>query len=172
MTFDVRRAIFADAVALPAIERSAAQLFRLDQPLAWLAEAQVPDAAQHRLAIEQAYVWLAENSDGQLTGFVRAVDIDQHMHIEELSVSQAFQGQGIGRALVAAVIEQARAMQLNSVTLTTFRDLPWNAPFYQRMGFVELTHAHTDRHLRDALQAEVRYGFPAERRCAMRLHLI
>ncbi|WP_456021147.1 GNAT family N-acetyltransferase [Pseudomonas protegens] len=171
MTFDVRRASLADAVALPAIERSAAQLFRLDPALAWLADAEVPAAARHRQAIEQAYVWVAVNSDGQLTGFVRAVNIDQYLHIEELSVSQAFQGQGMGRALVAAVIEQARAMQLISVTLTTFRDLPWNAPFYQRMGFVELAHAETDRHLRDALQAEVRYGFPAERRCAMRLPL-
>jgi GNAT superfamily N-acetyltransferase len=172
MTFDVRRASLADAVALPAIERSAAQLFRLDPPLAWLADAEVPDAAQHLQAIEQAYVWVAENSDGQLTGFVRAVGIDQHMHIEELSVSQAFQGQGMGRALVAAVIEQARVMRLNSVTLTTFRDLPWNAPFYQRMGFVELANVKAERHLRDALQAEIACGFPAERRCAMRLRLI
>jgi GNAT superfamily N-acetyltransferase len=171
MTFDVRRASLADAAALPAIERSAAQLFRLDPPLARLADAEVPDAARHRQAIEQAYVWVAENSEGQLTGFVRAVDIDQHLHIEELSVSQAFQGQGTGRALVAAVIEQARVMQLNSVTLTTFRDLPWNAPFYQRMGFVELTLAQADRHLRDALQAEITHGFPPERRCAMRLPL-
>jgi GNAT superfamily N-acetyltransferase len=171
MTFDVRRASLADAVALPAIERSAAQLFRLDPPLAWLADAEVPDAAQHLQAIEQAYVWVAENSDGQLTGFVRAVGIDQHMHIEELSVSQAFQGQGMGRALVAAVIEQARVMRLNSVTLTTFRDLPWNAPFYQRTGFVELANVKADRHLRDALQAEIACGFPAERRCAMRLRL-
>jgi GNAT superfamily N-acetyltransferase len=171
MTFDVRRASLADAATLPAIERSAAQLFRLDPPLAWLADADVPDAARHRQAIEQAYVWVAENSEGQLTGFVRAVDIDQHLHIEELSVSQAFQGQGTGRALVAAVIEQARAIRLNSVTLTTFRDLPWNAPFYQRMGFVELTLAQADRHLRDALQAEITHGFPPERRCAMRLPL-
>jgi GNAT superfamily N-acetyltransferase len=171
MTFDVRRASLADAAALPAIERSAAQLFRLDPPLACLADAEVPDAARHRQAIEQAYVWVAENSEGQLTGFVRAVDIDQHLHIEELSVSQAFQGQGTGRALVAAVIEQARAIRLNSVTLTTFRDLPWNAPFYQRMGFVELTLAQADRHLRDALQAEIACGFPPERRCAMCLPL-
>jgi GNAT superfamily N-acetyltransferase len=172
MTFDVRRASLADAAALPAIERSAAQLFRLDPPLAWLADTEVADAAQHLLAIEQACVWVAEHSDGQLTGFVRAVDIDQQLHIEELSVSQAFQGRGIGRALVAAVIEQAHAMQLNSVTLTTFRDLPWNAQFYQRMGFVELANVQADRHLRDALQAEIACGFPPERRCAMRLRLI
>jgi GNAT superfamily N-acetyltransferase len=172
MTIDVRRASLADAVALPAIERSAAQLFRLDPSLAWLTDAEVPAAARHLQAIEQAYVWVAANSDGQLIGFVRAVTIDQHLHIEELSVSQAFQGQGTGRALVAAVIEQARAMQLNSVTLTTFRDLPWNAPFYQRMGFVELANVQADRHLRDALQAEIACGFPPERRCAMRLPLI
>ncbi|CAI8967847.1 Acetyltransferase PA2271 [Pseudomonas sp. IT-347P] len=172
MTFDVRRASLADAVALPPIERSAAQLFRLDPPLAWLADAEVPDAAQHLQAIEQTYVWVAEKSDGQLTGFVRAVDINQQMHIEELSVSQAFQGKGIGRALVAAVIEQARAMRLDSVTLTTFRDLPWNAPFYQRMGFAELTLAQADRHLHEALQSEILHGFPPERRCAMRLRLI
>jgi hypothetical protein len=39
------------------------------------------------------------------------------------------------------------------------------------MGFVELTLAQADRHLRDALQAEIACGFPPERRCAMRLPL-
>jgi hypothetical protein len=63
-------------------------------------------------------------------------------------------------------------MQLNSVTLTTFRDLPWNAPFYQGMGFVELIPSAADHHLREALQAEITHGFPPERRCAMRLPLI
>jgi hypothetical protein len=58
------------------------------------------------------------------------------------------------------------------VTLTTFRDLPWNAPFYQRMGFIVLTDDSLDPHLREALQAEIAHGFPAERRCTMGLTLI
>ena len=29
----------------------------------------------------------------------------------------------------------ARASGLAAVTLTTFRDVPWNAPFYRRVGF-------------------------------------
>ncbi|VVQ35004.1 GNAT family N-acetyltransferase [Pseudomonas fluorescens] len=169
MNMIIRLARPADAVALPAIERSAAELFRLDPQLAWLADAEVAEVAQHVRAIEEANVWVAESTE--LAGFLRAVEIDQHLHIEELSVSQAFQGQGIGRRLVSAAIENARQRQLNAVTLTTFRDLPWNAPFYQRMGFVELIPSKTDHQLREALQAEITHGFPADRRCAMTLPL-
>ena len=170
MNMIIRLARPADALALPAIERSAAELFRLDPQLAWLADAEVAEVAQHVRAIEEANVWVAESTE--LAGFLRAVEIDQHLHIEELSVSQAFQGQGIGRQLVSAAIEHARALRLKAVTLTTFRDLPWNAPFYQRMGFVELTSAPTAGYLHDAVQAEIALGFPANRRCAMHLPLI
>ncbi|WLH38415.1 GNAT family N-acetyltransferase [Pseudomonas sp. FP2196] len=167
----IRLAQPADAAALPAIERSAAELFRLDPQLAWLADAEVPDATQHLRAIEQMYVWVADSADGQLAGFLRALEIDHQLHVEELSVSQHFQGQGIGRALVSAAIEHARQKQLTAVTLTTFRDLPWNAPFYQRMGFTLLPPEGTEAHLLDALKAEIIHGLPSERRCAMRLLL-
>lgn len=171
MTFTIRHARPADAATLPAIERSAAELFRLDPNLAWLADSDVPDAAQHLQAIEQGNVWVAENAVGQLAGFLRAVEIDNQLHVEELSVSQDFQGQGIGRKLLVDVIEHARRRQLEAVTLTTFRDLPWNAPFYQRMGFVVLREENAVAHLIQALNDEIAHGFPGERRCAMRLTL-
>jgi GNAT superfamily N-acetyltransferase len=171
LTFTVRRAVLADAAALPAIERSAAELFRLDPSLGWLAEAEVPEAAQHLLAIEHAFVWVAENSDREVVSFLRALEIDQQLHIEELSVSQHCQGQGIGRALVLVAIEHAHQQALRAVTLATFRDLPWNAPFYQRLGFNVLVATPIDQHLIEALQAEIAIGFPGERRCAMRLPL-
>ena len=170
-SFTVRRATLADASALPAIERSAAELFRRDPALAWLAEAEVPDASTHMQAIEQALVWVAETSDRQLAGFLRAVKVDPQLHIEELSVSQPFQGQGIGRALVLVAIKHARQQTSRAVTLTTFRDLPWNAPFYQRMGFITLDTPSLDHHLIDALQIDIAHGFPGQRRCAMRLAL-
>ncbi len=171
MSFVVRRARQNDAAALPAIERSAAELFRTDPTLAWLADTDVASAAQHRQAIDNAYVWVAENTSAQLAGFIRALDFDNQLHIEELSVSLAFQGQGVGRRLVLTAIEHARHEQLRAVTLTTFRDLPWNAPFYQRMGFVEVAPGEHAAHLLDALQKEIEHGFAAERRCAMHLKL-
>jgi GNAT superfamily N-acetyltransferase len=171
MTSLVRRARPCDADALPAIERSAAELFRLDPPLAWLADTEVADAAFHLQAIQQARVWVAEDTEGQLSGFLRAVPVDNQLHVEELSVSQHFQGQGIGRKLLSAVIAQAGEQQLCAVTLTTFRDVPWNAPFYQRMGFTLLKADETAAHLIDALHQDSVHGLPAERRCAMRLIL-
>ncbi|RIJ09757.1 N-acetyltransferase [Pseudomonas sp. 91RF] len=171
MTFLIRPARPADAAALPVIERSAAELFRLDPALAWLADSDVPDAAQHLQAIEQGHVWVAENTAGQLAGFLRAVEIDNQLHVEELSVSQHFQGQGIGRKLLLGVIEHARRQQLEAVTLTTFRDLPWNAPFYQRMGFVPLNELDAGPRLIEVLNDEIAHGLPGERRCAMRLML-
>jgi GNAT superfamily N-acetyltransferase len=171
MRFVVRRARQSDAAALPAIERSAAELFRTDPTLAWLADTDVASVAQHRQAIDNAHVWVAENASAQLAGFIRALDFDNLLHIEELSVSRAFQGQGVGRQLVLAAIEYARHQPMRAVTLTTFRDVPWNAPFYQRMGFVVVAENELEAHLTEALQKEIEHGFAAERRCAMRLRL-
>ena len=171
MSFVVRRARQNDAAALPAIERSAAELFRTDPTLAWLADTDVASAAQHRQAIDNAHVWVAETTSVQLAGFIRALDFDNLLHIEELSVSLAFQGQGVGRQLLLATIEHARREQMRAVTLTTFRDVPWNAPFYQRMGFVEVAPGEHEAHLLDALQKEIEHGFAADRRCAMHLPL-
>ncbi|RON80831.1 GNAT family N-acetyltransferase [Pseudomonas fluorescens] len=171
MNMIIRHARPADAPALPAIERSAAGLFRLDPQLAWLADAELAGAELHLQAIEQARVWVAQSPAGQLAGFLRAAPVDNQLHIEELSVSQHFQGQGIGRKLLSAAIDHASAQQLCAVTLTTFTDLPWNAPFYQKIGFQRLNSEETSGYLVDALNEEIAHGLPGHRRCAMRLRL-
>ncbi|MFJ7284423.1 GNAT family N-acetyltransferase [Pseudomonas sp. NPDC099000] len=171
MNFIVRRAHFDDATALPAIERSAAELFRCDPSLAWLADAPVPNAEHHQQAIEQEDVWVAESADGALMGFVSAVQVDNELHIQKLSVSQLFQGRGVGRKLLLATIECARDRELHGLTLTTFRDVPWNEPFYQRMGFETLGPAQLSPRLTAVLNNEVAHDLPGERRCAMRFNL-
>ncbi len=59
------------------------------------------------------------------------------LHLRELDVHPAHMRQGIGRHLVEHVVDQAQQRQLGSVTLTTFRDVPWNAPLYARWNFAE-----------------------------------
>ena len=51
------------------------------------------------------------------------------------------------------------------MTLTTFRDVPFNAPFYARVGFVE---AH-DARLKALLENEVARGVAIAPRVAMEL---
>lgn len=171
MTIIVRRALVTDAPALPVIERCAAQLFRGDPSLAWLADSPVPDAEHHQRAIETELVWVAQSAEGALAGFLAAREIADQLHIQELSVSQPFQGRGIGRKLLLAAVSYARGLELAGLTLTTFRDLSWNELFYRGMGFVTLSPAETGPRLTQVLNDEIAHGLPGERRCAMRFSL-
>ena len=80
-------------------------------------------------------------------------------------------GQGIGRRLIDAAIAAARVRGLSAVTLTTFRHVPWNAPYYQRLGFETLAAHQLNQRLAIILKGEVEAGLPGDRRCAMRLNL-
>ena len=93
------------------------------------------------------------------------------LHIRELSVHGDHQGRGLGRALLQTAIDHARSIGCATVTLTTFIDVPWNAPFYARCGFVRLDDPPAESALGVILAQEMRAGLPGERRCAMRLDL-
>ena len=47
-------------------------------------------------------------------------------------------GRGIGRALLRAGCAWAAAHGYDELTLATYRDVPWNGPFYASEGFVEI----------------------------------
>jgi GNAT superfamily N-acetyltransferase len=64
--------------------------------------------------------------------------VDGAAHIWQLSVHPEAGRRGRGRALVRTVCDWATVKGLPAVTLTTFRDVPWNGPFYARLGFREV----------------------------------
>jgi GNAT superfamily N-acetyltransferase len=59
-------------------------------------------------------------------------------HLEQLSVHPDHAGRGIGRALLEAGCDWAAAAGYAEITLATYRDVPWNGPFYASEGFVEV----------------------------------
>lgn len=71
-------------------------------------------------------------------GFVTVELVDGAAHIWQLSVLPSMQRRGLGRQLVGAACDWARARGHAAVTLTTFRDVAWNGPFYIKLGFSEL----------------------------------
>lgn len=86
--------------------------------------------------------------------FAAIVDMDGHPHLEQISV-QADQGRkGIGSALLSEVVRRSGP----GLTLITYRDVPWNGPWYLRHGFVELPEAAWGPQLRAHWQAEVDGG--------------
>lgn len=75
------------------------------------------------------------------------------------------QGRGVGRALLAHAADWARARGLTALSLTTFRHVPWNAPFYASFGFREWDPAEAPASIRQALNYEAAKGL--KDRCAM-----
>lgn len=168
MNIIIRPTTERDVALLPAIERAAGQRFGDYPELAWLAEADAIPAESHHGYVEKGLSWVAL-AHGHPVAFILAEVHPSSLFIVELSVHLDWQGKGIGRQLIARVAEQARTLGLASLTLTTFRDVPWNAPFYARLGFEEVTALAPE--LRRKREEEAEHGLAYGSRCAMRLPL-
>lgn len=163
----IRLAVPEDAQLLPAIETSAAQAFRLIDELSWLAESPPMPIERHSQLIALSTCWVALDAENRPQGFLSAERHGSDLHIYELSVMQSMQGQGKGRRLVEAAKDYARSSRLSFVTLTTFTNVSWNAPFYSRIGFQTKVTTDLDERLAGILSEEYKHGFAPESRCAM-----
>jgi ribosomal protein S18 acetylase RimI-like enzyme len=75
----------------------------------------------------------------EVIGFAHVLEREGHAHLEQLAVRPDRGRRGAGTALVRAVLGEAAARGHAEVTLCTYADVPWNAPFYRRLGFTEVT---------------------------------
>lgn len=89
------------------------------------------------------------------------------LHLHEIDVVPGRQGEGLGRRLLEHVVEVARAEGCRQVTLTTFRDVPFNAPWYVRRGFVVLPDDELPPWLRSIRESETAAGLDVQPRVAM-----
>ena len=148
--YDIRLAVSADVAALPDIERVAARVFTT-----YPGDLGIPEELYDRpnsidtfnAAQRAGRLWVAKARNGELVGFALVMEIQGYAHLDELDVLPSHGRRGIGSALLAAVCTWARDTGHPAVTLRTFRDVPWNAPFYQKRGFritesAELSAAH------------------------------
>ena len=161
----IRPATPEDAPQLPLIEQSAGKAFR-GTVHDWVADDESEPPEAYLPMIAAGDVRVAE-ADGDLVGYVQFGQEGDELHVFELDVRSEHQGRGVGRALMAAVRDEALARACTSMTLTTFSNLPFNAPFYQRLGFVIL-EAPSPR-LAAILAREAERGLTD--RCAMRAPL-
>jgi GNAT superfamily N-acetyltransferase len=165
----IRLATPRDAPFLPGVEQSAGALFRTLPELAWIADEPIAPGDASLPPIAAGTVWVAEDKAAGVIGELLGGVAQDALHIFELAVVEDFQKRGIGRRLVDAAVQAARGRGLKAVTLTTFRHVGWNGPFYARYGFVELTGADIDARLAEIVRSEEARGLP--NRCAMRLTL-
>ena len=144
----IRSATAADVPAIIAVELSAGTLFE-GTHMAW-AVGETSTVAQLLELIDRRLVWVSE-IDGSVAGYLSGEPLDGAFHIEEVAVSRAHHRQGVVRALLENVAAWAREMGFDALTLTTDQVLPWNAPYYERLGFSTIADAHLSPELRNAL---------------------
>ena len=125
-----------DVGALSALEARADELYRAIGMTA-MVDGRTPPVEPLAASLRLGRVLVAEDADG-VAGFAQWDLVDSALHLGQLSVDPARQRRGLGRTLMDRTLGVARGLFAPAVTLTTFRDVPWNAPFYRALGFLAI----------------------------------
>ncbi|HEV3424793.1 MAG TPA: GNAT family N-acetyltransferase [Paraburkholderia sp.] len=161
-----RMAVPDEAEAVRTIEYDAAQRFA-SIGMTGIADAQPMNADFVRRKIEASEIIVAVDDKAGCVAFVMFVPLAKRFYIEELDVLNAWAGQRIGAALIEQVAVLARERGAQELVLSTFRDVPWNAPYYQRLGFRVMDGDRLDARLRALRAAHIARGLDESRRVFM-----
>jgi GNAT superfamily N-acetyltransferase len=171
MSVTVRPPSTDELPALRTIERLAGQGFR-DVGLPEVADDEPPSLDVLARYARDGRCWVAIDDAAGPIGYVLVDSVDGNAHIEQMSVRPDHQGSGVGRALMERVRAWAGETGMPAVTLTTFSDVPWNAPLYRHLGFRVLTEDELGPGLRAIRDEEAAHGLDPARRVCMRLELL
>jgi ribosomal protein S18 acetylase RimI-like enzyme len=167
--YAIRLALAADVEAIPRIERAAARRFA-----PWGLDALFASTVTPRLVVEEArlrgHLLVAACAD-DVIGFAMLSRVDWHASLDEIHVVPEHGRRGVGTALVREVIATARREGRGRLTLATMRDVPFNAPWYRRLGFRDLAPEELGPGLRTAMRRELAGGLPISERVVLGLDL-
>jgi len=164
----IRAAASGDLAALQRIEVEAGARFA-DVGMREVAQHPPHDRAELAEAVAGGLLWVVEVGAGGLAGFALARRLTRSLHLEELAVLPAHGRRGLGAALVCHVAGVAKALGYAQLTLSTFERVPWNAPYYARLGFEVVPAAAFDADLRAVRRDEAAAGLAVDERVIMRL---
>jgi GNAT superfamily N-acetyltransferase len=159
-----------ELAVLQHIEHLAAQHF-LASAHPFIAQADTQSLEQLREYQRHDGAWVAVAGDGTIAAFALCKEVDGAAYLAEIDVHPEHARQGLGRALFEVLKQRARAQGYTAMLLTTFRDVPWNAPYYERWGFRVMRDEEVGPGLRAIREHETRAGLPPESRVCMRLLL-
>ena len=114
--------------------------------------------------------WAAAE-EGEPVGYLLAEPVDGALHVEQVSVHPRAARRGVGRALLEHAATHAATQCLDALTLTTFADVPWNAPYYRRCGFRVVEEHDWTPGLRAIREREAAHGLDRWPRVCMRRDL-
>jgi GNAT superfamily N-acetyltransferase len=165
--YTVRSARPDDLPLLPALERAAAAQFR-DSHYPTLADAELTSTT---IDLTREDVWVVVDAADQPVGFAMVRMLAEAPHLHELNIHPQHARQRLGQRLIQEVAHRAQAQGASALTLMTFADVPWNGPYYTRLGFRILDEAAWTPALWTIRHAEEVAGLPLAHRICMQLDL-
>ena len=121
--------------------------------------------------IESGRAWVAADDTDEPVGFVLVDVVDGLGHVEEIAVRPDRQGLGYGEALLREAAIWCVATSRPGLTLTTFADVEWNRPYYERRGFRVLDDDEIGPELAARVKLEAEHGLDPDLRVCMRRDL-
>ena len=166
----IRLARDEDLPVLRDIDRAAGKAVA-DIGMAVVAQDEPPSIETLRTFQQDGRAWVSVDQDNQPVGYLIAELIGDDAHIEQVSVHPDHRGGRLGLRLIEWVAEWARERGARALTLTTFTEVAWNGPYYERCGFRELDESELTPGLRAVRAAEAAHGLDRWPRAAMRRDL-
>jgi N-acetylglutamate synthase-like GNAT family acetyltransferase len=137
-TVTVRPAVAADADVVLELVESAYQGY-----VPRIGRRPAPMDSDYASLIGRDQVWVAEQG-GAVVGLLVLVIAGDHLLIENIAVSPASQGAGVGLLLMQTAEQQARDAGVPEVRLYTHELMTENHAYYRHRGFVETHRAAED----------------------------
>jgi GNAT superfamily N-acetyltransferase len=169
-TYIVREARHSDLPSLQEIERAAGAPFA---ELGMTAVAEDPPPSLEALGeyVTAGRCWVSAGPDGRPVAYLITDVVDGCAHVEQVSVHPVAQRRGLGAALIDRAATWAAEHGLPALTLTTYAEVPWNGPYYERLGFRYLTETEETSGLRAIRDAERAHALDLWPRACMRRDL-
>jgi GNAT superfamily N-acetyltransferase len=159
----------ADADELPALidveRRSSVRFASVPGLEHWVDD--ITEMSDLAPALERGMVWVAV-AHGAPVGWCYASEVDDSLFVEQVDVLPEHGRRGIGGRLLDTVRAQADARGLAAVTLTTDAHVPWNRPWYEKLGFQVVAPADRGPALAAKVAHEGERGLDLTRRVTMR----
>lgn len=162
----LRPARVEDLPRLRETERSAGAVFR-DMDMSAVADDEPPSIEALQAYMQGGRAWVATDVADHPVAYVLVDVVDGAGHIEQVSAHPGHAGQRLGRALIEIAATWAAQNDLAALTLTTFADVPWNGPYYARLGFRVLAPDQIGDGLRRVREHEAALGLDRWPRVAM-----
>jgi GNAT superfamily N-acetyltransferase len=168
--YTIRSARVEELTLLAHIEQSAAIRF-LDTPYAFLVDAKLLplDFMQQRFQVGQ--VWVVADRRDVVIGYAVTREVDDTLYLQEIDIEPKHGQKGLGYSLVDTVRSWAKLSGYSVMSLSTFRDIPWNAPFYSKLGFRILDESELTAGFQQIRLQEREAGLPISQRVIMHCEL-